>query len=107
LTVTRLRVVIWRTPRLTPHVSEKTKLEPTDAASLALDIARGVWYLHGRNIIHRDLKPANILLDEKNSCHVADFGISRELNDTTMMTVSARLPTSIDSCGAVVRHAAL
>ena len=37
----------------------------------------GIEYLHEYNIIHRDLKPANILLNDNSSILLADFGISK------------------------------
>lgn len=37
----------------------------------------GIEYLHEFNIIHRDLKPANILLNDNSSILLADFGISK------------------------------
>ncbi|CAI9105747.1 OLC1v1004748C1 [Oldenlandia corymbosa var. corymbosa] len=46
--------------------------------SIALDVARGVDYLHNlahRSFIHRDLKSANILLDDNYRAKVADFGL--------------------------------
>ncbi|KAL0721672.1 hypothetical protein Bca4012_036271 [Brassica carinata] len=47
--------------------------------SFALDIARGMEFLHANVIIHRDLKPSNMLLT-KDQKHVklADFGLARE-----------------------------
>lgn len=46
----------------------------------ALDIARGVYYLHKkRNVVQRDLKARNILVDESLNAKVADFGLSRVL----------------------------
>ncbi|KAL4580221.1 hypothetical protein LXL04_016406 [Taraxacum kok-saghyz] len=48
---------------------------------IALDVARGLEYLHDGAIppvIHRDIKSSNILLDQSMGARVADFGLSRE-----------------------------
>lgn len=34
-------------------------------------------YLHNQRLIHRDIKPSNILLDDKNTPKLGDFGLSR------------------------------
>ncbi|XP_027178618.1 receptor protein kinase TMK1 [Coffea eugenioides] len=47
---------------------------------IALDVARGVEYLHGlahQSFIHRDLKPSNILLGDDMRAKVGDFGLVR------------------------------
>ena len=41
----------------------------------------GIEYLHEYDIIHRDLKPANILLNDNSSILIADFGISKILEN--------------------------
>ncbi|XP_022874061.1 serine/threonine-protein kinase HT1-like isoform X1 [Olea europaea var. sylvestris] len=46
--------------------------------TLALDIARGMEYIHSQGVIHRDLKPENILINEDFCLKVADFGIACE-----------------------------
>ncbi|CAI9087436.1 OLC1v1021504C1 [Oldenlandia corymbosa var. corymbosa] len=46
--------------------------------SMALDIARGMEYIHSQGVIHRDLKPENILINEDFHLKVADFGIACE-----------------------------
>ncbi|XP_024545600.1 G-type lectin S-receptor-like serine/threonine-protein kinase At1g34300 [Selaginella moellendorffii] len=49
--------------------------------SIALDIARGLSYLHDgcrTRVLHLDIKPQNILLDEKFRAKISDFGLSRQ-----------------------------
>ncbi|KAK8542696.1 hypothetical protein V6N12_015281 [Hibiscus sabdariffa] len=48
---------------------------------IALDVARGLEYLHDGavpSVIHRDIKSFNILLDHSMRARVTDFGLSRE-----------------------------
>ncbi|PKI52165.1 hypothetical protein CRG98_027435 [Punica granatum] len=55
-------------------------LEWTRRLTIALDVARGVEYLHSlahQTFIHRDLKPSNILLGDDMRAKVADFGLVR------------------------------
>ncbi|KAK4480077.1 hypothetical protein RD792_013134 [Penstemon davidsonii] len=55
-------------------------LEWTRRLTIALDVGRGVEYLHGlahQSFIHRDLKPSNILLGDDMRAKVADFGLVR------------------------------
>ncbi|KAG6593625.1 Receptor-like kinase TMK4, partial [Cucurbita argyrosperma subsp. sororia] len=50
----------------------------------AMDVARGVEYLHSlaqQSFIHRDLKPSNILLGHDMRAKVADFGLVRNAPD--------------------------
>ncbi|KAF3794522.1 Serine/threonine-protein kinase [Nymphaea thermarum] len=60
-------------------------LKPLVAVKYALDIARGMNYLHEHKpeaIIHRDLEPSNILRDDSGHLKVADFGLSKILEVT-------------------------
>ncbi|EQC42315.1 TKL protein kinase [Saprolegnia diclina VS20] len=51
----------------------------------ALQIAKGLAYLHGHKIIHRDLKPNNILLsNDKTTVKIGDFGVSRQASIEAM-----------------------
>ncbi|KAI7740946.1 hypothetical protein M8C21_003704 [Ambrosia artemisiifolia] len=62
----------------TPPLSWKQRV------SIALDVARGVEYLHSlaqSSFIHRDLKPSNILLGDDMRAKVADFGLVKNAPD--------------------------
>ncbi|XP_075477568.1 serine/threonine-protein kinase STY46-like [Primulina tabacum] len=53
---------------------------------VAIDVSKGMNYLHQNNIIHRDLKAANLLMDENEVVKVADFGVARVKTETGVMT---------------------
>lgn len=67
----------WRENGVTP-------LTWKQRVAIALDVARGVEYLHSlaqQSFIHRDLKPSNILLGDDMRAKVADFGLVRNAPD--------------------------
>src|SRR5919107_3846979 len=59
-------------------------LRPQEAAEVALQIGRALQTAHVRGVVHRDIKPRNILLADSDHVKVADFGIARAADATTI-----------------------
>lgn len=68
-------------PMLSTHILRRGALEPAEAASVALGIARGLEAIHGASLLHRDLKPENIMLVGGTCPVITDLGVAKGVRE--------------------------
>ena len=66
-------------------------LPPNQAAMIVQDIAAAMQYAHEQDILHRDLKPSNVLLDESNEPMITDFGLAKQVEGQSQLTMSGAI----------------
>jgi len=55
------------------------------------DAADALHYAHGQGIIHRDIKPANLILSHDGRIMVADFGLAKTVDESSVTMTGALL----------------
>jgi serine/threonine protein kinase len=72
---------------LAEHLELEGKLPPEDALRIATAVCDALECAHAQGVVHRDIKPSNILLGRDGSVKVADFGLAK-MDDPTSITLT-------------------
>jgi WD40 repeat protein/serine/threonine protein kinase len=57
-------------------------------ARIGRQVAEALAHAHAQGILHRDIKPSNLLLDDRGTVWVADFGLAKGTDDQDSLTLS-------------------
>ncbi|MBI3892656.1 MAG: protein kinase [Candidatus Wallbacteria bacterium] len=74
-------------------IKKEQKLPPKKALKIAQDILKALAYTHDKHILHRDLKPSNIKFDLRGNAIVTDFGLVKDLEQTSITVSGVSLGT--------------
>ena len=79
---------------LRERIAREGPLEPGEAARIGAQVAEALRAAHEAGVVHRDVKSQNVLMTASGTAKVADFGIARAADATTLSSPGAVLGTA-------------
>ena len=75
------------------YVRRKGAIVESEAIRLLCEILSAIAYLHQKGFIHRDIKPSNIMIRSNGRVCVLDFGIVKDMKNSSGYTVNQIIGT--------------
>jgi serine/threonine protein kinase len=69
-------------------------VEVDEAASIIEQACEGLYYAHRHGVVHRDVKPGNLLRSREGEVKLADFGIAKATEQSSITQVGSVLGTA-------------
>jgi serine/threonine-protein kinase len=73
---------------------ERSWLEPDEVLSVVVGACAGLDYAHRKGVVHRDVKPGNLLRGVDRVIKLADFGIAKATEQSSITQVGSVLGTA-------------